>query len=342
MFRVFLLSTVILLATIHTSHSQKEPKAADLVVNDQVIDLNSAKYQQLFQELVNKHNFKHETLLHLFQGVRINRKVLILMDRQWESKPYYKYWPLFITPSNIARGEEKLSQHRLLFDRIEEKFGVDREIIVAIWAIESRFGTNMGEFSLFQSLNTLFAAYPRRSEFFRKELLHYLQLCRENEIDPLSVKGSYAGAFGQAQFMPSSFNKYGVDFDGDGRVNLISSTEDILASIANYLKKHRWILHEPLFAEIGKELKDDILFKVYKKGRKGRVNYRLVAGIQNRNLIPPQNNGQLSIIGLKKSPLFGGGLRYVAGYPNLHSVTEYNHSNKYAMAVAEMAVAFKK
>lgn len=341
MFRFFLFSTIILLATFYTSYAQKKPKAADLVLHGQLIDLNSKKYQQLFQELEDKHHFKHETLLQLFQGVQINRKVLVLMDRQWESKPYYQYWPLFITPATIKRGKEKLVQHHLLFDRIEEKFRVDREVIVAIWAIESRFGTNTGGFSLFQSLNTLFDAYPRRSDFFRKELLNYLRLCRENGIDPHAVRGSYAGAFGQAQFMPSSFNEYGVDFDGDGRRDLIYSTADILASIANYLKRHKWVLHEPLFAEIGHELKDDILVEVYKQGRKGRVNYRLAAGIQGRELIPPQNNGQLSIIGLKKTPLFGGGMRYVAGYPNLHSVTEYNHSNKYAMAVAEMARAFK-
>ena len=341
MLRVFLLSTIILLATFSACHAQKEPKAADLVLNDQSIDLNSAKYQQLFQELMDKHHLNHETVLHLFQDVRINRNVLVLMDRQWEAKPYYKYWPLFITPSIIAKGKEKLVQHKLLFDRIEEQFGVDREIIVAIWAIESRFGANMGGFSLFQSLNTLFDAYPRRSDFFRKELLHYLQLCFENGIDPLTVKGSYAGAFGQAQFMPSSFNEYAVDFDGDDRRDLIHSTDDILASIANYLKRHGWVLHEPLFVEIGNELKGDILFTVYKKGRKGRVDHRLVAEMQGRNLVPPQNNGQLSIIGLKKTPLFGGGIRFIAGYPNLHSATEYNDSNKYAMAVAEMARAFK-
>ena len=264
------------------------------------------------------------------------------MDRQWESKPYYKYWPLFITPSAVSKGKKALRKHKQLFDRIEEQFEVDREIIVAIWGIESRFGTNMGRYELFRSLNTLFDAYPRRSDFFRKELIHYLLLCRENNIDPLTIKGSYAGAFGQAQFMPSSFNEYAVDFDDDSRRDLISSIDDIFASIANYLKQYNWALHGPVFVEIGNSLKTDLLFDTYKKGRKGRIEWRRVSKDQGVTLPRPQNNGQLSIIGLEKTPLFGGGKRFVAGYPNFHAITEYNHSNKYAMAVAEMAEAFKK
>ena len=263
------------------------------------------------------------------------------MDRQWESKPYYKYWPLFITPSAVTRGKRELRKHRTLFDKIEKQFGVDREIIVAIWGIESRFGSNMGGYDLFQSLNTLFDAYPRRSDFFRKELIHYLLLCRENNIDPLTIKGSYAGAFGQAQFMPSSFNEYAIDFDGDSRRDLISSVDDIFASIANYLRNYKWALHGPVFVEMGNTLKTDLLFDIYKKGRKGRLAWRKVAKDQKITLPRPQANGQLSIIGLKKTPLLGGGMRFVAGYPNLHAITEYNHSNKYAMAVAEMAEAFK-
>ncbi len=340
--RLLILSTLIFSCPFPASSAQTGIKAADRVSDNQLIDLNSEKYKQFFQELQDEHNFNKSDLQVLFKGVRINRKVLTLMDRQWESKPYYKYWPLFITPTVIIKGRKELRNYKQLFDRIEKQFGVDREIIVAIWGIESRFGTNMGGYSLFQSLNTLFDAYPRRSDFFRKELIQYLLLCRENNIDPLTVKGSYAGAFGQAQFMPSSFIEYAIDFDGDSRRDLISSVDDIFASIANYLKRYNWVLHGPVFEEIGSSLKTDLLVATYKQGRKGRMDWREVAKAQGVTLPRPQNNGQLSIIGLEKTPLFGGGIRYVAGYPNLHAITEYNHSNKYAMAVAEMAKAFKK
>lgn len=340
--KILFLSFLVLPGLISACLAETKIKAADLVADNQLIDLTSEKYRIFFQELEEKHDFKRVDLLNLFDGVRINQHVLTLMDRQWESKPYYKYWPLFITPIVVSKGRKELKNHRLLFDKIEAQFGVDREIIVAIWAIESRFGTNMGGYTLFQALNTLFDAYPRRSEFFRNELIQYLLLCRENNIDPLTIKGSYAGAFGQAQFMPSSFNEYAVDFDGDSRRDLISSLDDIFASIANYLKRYNWALHGPVFIEIGTSLKTDLLLETYQKGRNGRIAWRRLSQDQGVALPRPQDNGQLSIIGLEKTPLFGGGIRFIAAYPNLHAITEYNHSTKYAMAVAEMAEAFKK
>jgi membrane-bound lytic murein transglycosylase B len=318
------------------------PKAADLVADNQPIDLSSERYQQFFDELEQQHHFPRKELKNLFTGLKVDRKVLELMDKQWEAKPYYQYWPLFITPSVISKGKQSLKQYRRLFDRIETEIGVDREIVVAIWGIESRFGFNQGGFNLFRTLNTLFDKYPRRSDFFRKELINFLILCRANDIDPLKINGSYAGAFGQAQFMPSSFNEYAVDFDGDNRRDLINSMEDIFASIANYLKRFGWTLHAPVYSDIGIELKSELLVNTYKEGRKGLIDWRLLAETQQITIPRPPHNGKLSVVGLQQSPRKGGGMRYIAGYPNFLAITEYNHSVKYAMAVSEMAEAFKK
>jgi membrane-bound lytic murein transglycosylase B len=317
------------------------PKAADLVVDGQPIDLSSDRYLQFFQELEEVHDFPKKELQQLFHGLKIDRKVLELMDKQWEAKPYYQYWPLFITPGVIAKGKQSLEQYRLLFDRIESEFGVDREVIVAIWGIESRFGFNQGGFNLFRTLNTLFDKYPRRSDFFRNELINFLILCRTNNIDPLEINGSYAGAFGQAQFMPSSFNEYAVDFDGDNRRDLVHSMEDIFASIAHYLQRFGWILHAPIYAEIGKSLNSELLVKTKEQGRKGMVDWRIVAKTQQVTFVKPPQNGKLSIIELELSSKKNADMRYVAGYPNFQAITEYNHSQKYAMTVSEMAEAFK-
>ncbi len=333
---------LLLPATVPTSFAGEKPKAADLVVDRQLVDISSKKYISLFDELEDQYNFTAKELLSLFKGVRISRKVLVLMDRQWEAKPYYQYSPLFITPWVINKGKKHLKSNAALFAQIEEKYGVDREFIVAIWAIESKFGSNQGGFHLFQTLNTLFDAYPRRSDFFRKELIHFLIMCRENSIDPLSVKGSYAGAFGQAQFMPSSFHNYSVDFDGDNHRDLINSLPDILGSIANYLSTFGWVLHAPVYADIGNTLKSDQLTTAYKQGRKSRVDWRLVGVAQHLTIPRSPNNAPLSIVGLEVSPFSGGGMRFIAGYPNFNAITAYNHSNKYAMAVTEMAEAFKK
>lgn len=324
------------------SASESTPAtAAELVKDGQLIDTETPEYHELFDELQKQHNYSKSQLDMLFSELRIDRKVLQLMDRPGEAKPYYQYRTLFISPMLLAVGKQYLAVYQELFDRIEAEFEVDREVVVAIWAIESRFGTNQGSFNLFQTLNTLFAAYPRRSVFYRKELINFLSLCKNNGIDPLTVKGSYAGAFGQAQFMPSSFNRYAVDFDGDQRIDLITSLPDIFASIAHYLKTFGWVLGAPLYAELGHELKSDILQEAYKAGRKGRVDWRQLTALQNIDIVQPANNGSLSIVGLELAPNDRGALRFVAGYPNMQAITEYNHSNKYAMVVAEMVEAFK-
>lgn len=337
-------STLFILLTVFPceSNTVKKPLAADLVSDKQVIDLTSSRYTTFFKELKEQHHFAEEELSTLFEGVNIDIKVLQLMDKQWEGKPYYEYRPLFITPTVIHDGKKHLKRHQELFDHIEGVYGVNREAIVAIWGIESRFGANQGGFNLFRTLNTLFDAYPRRSDFFRKELINFLLLCRENGLNPLEIKGSYAGAFGQAQFMPSSYNHYAVDFDGDNRVDLISSKPDIFASIANYLKTFGWSLDAPVYVNIGDTLHSSKLIAAHAKGRKGRVNWRYVSDAQGIALPRPPENQELSIIGLERSEDQGGGLLYAAGYPNFHAITEYNHSHKYAMAVSEMAEAFAK
>ncbi len=261
------------------------------------------------------------------------------MDKQWEAKPYYEYWPLFITPTVVATGKQKLREHKQLLDRIEAKIGVDREYVIAIWGIESRFGSNHGKYGVFQTLNTLFDAYPRRSKFFRQQLVHFLLLCRENQIDPLTIKGSYAGAFGQTQFIPSSFQEYAVSFDGDERRDVFNSTDDILASIANYLHRFKWVLDAPVYVDLGKKLGSDKLAEANLAGRKGLVDWREVAAAQGVTLPRPPLDQRLTIVGLEIHPMEGGGFRYVAGYPNFQAITAWNNSSRYAMAVSELAEA---
>jgi len=325
-----------------TAFAQK-PKAADLVKDGQAIDLKEKKYQELFKELKQKHQFTTQELQQIFKGQVISKRVLELMDRQWEAKPYYKYAPLFLTRSNIDTGKKKLSQHRELLDKVEQKFGVDREIVVAIWGIETRYGSRQGHFNVLQTLNTLFDAYPRRSKFFRRQLVHFLVLCKENSIDPKTVQGSYAGAFGQTQFIPSSFRAYAVSFDGNEQRDVWNSTPDILASIANYLKQFHWTLHGPVYAEIGHELKDRRLIAAQARGRKGRVAWQVVRDVQNPDIPASPGNRPLSIVGLELDPKKSTErFRYIAAYPNFQAITEWNHSNRYAMAVTELAEAFKK
>ncbi len=342
--RLHLLAAVLILlagtALAASVHADK-PLAADLVTDGQAIDLASERYRELFTELQRDHHFTREELESLFGGVSINKKVLELMDRQWEAKPYHQYRPLFVTAKTIATGKKKLLEHRRLLDRVEAEFGVDREVIVAIWGIESRFGTHRGSFPVFETLNTLFDAYPRRSSFFRTQLIHFLVVCRENGLDPLQIKGSYAGAFGQPQFIPSSFNEYAVSFDDDEIRDVFDSIDDIFASIANYLRRFHWTLDAPVYVDIGTELKSARLIAAHRQGRKNKVEVTTVSADQGVNLPESPGNRKLIIVGLELPPDEGGGLRYVAGYPNFQAIIEWNHSSRYAMAVAELAEAIK-
>lgn len=263
------------------------------------------------------------------------------MDKQWEAKPYYEYRPLFITRTVINKGQKELAANVKLLDTIEEELGVDREVIIAIWGIETRFGSHLGSFPVFRTLNTLFDAYPRRSDFFRKQLIHFLVLCRENNMDPHAIDGSYAGAFGQTQFIPSSFREYAIDFDGDGKRDVFDSKEDILASIANYLHQFNWRLDGPIYRDIGSELHSSELISAKAKGSKGKIDHKLVNSAQNVDIPAPADNKKVSIVALEIAPEKGGGFRYIAAYPNFHAITAWNHSNRYAMAVTELAEALR-
>ncbi len=315
------------------------PKAADLVQDGQPIDLASERYQALFTELRTQYGFSDAELANLFAGVAIRKRVLELMDMQWEAKPYYLYYPRFVTLGMISKGKKLLQEHKATLDRIEAEIGVEREIVVAIWGIETQYGTQEGSFPLFQTLNTLFDAYPRRSKFYRQQLIEFLLLCRENGVDPRQVTGSYGGAFGQTQFIPSSFRTYAVDFDGDGRRDVWHSVPDVLASIANYLKKSGWALGAPVYWELGDALKDERLVTAYEAGRRGLVPWDVVQEAQGVALPRPVDGKPLTIVGLE---LEHGGMRYVAGYPNFQAITKWNNSNRYAMAVSELAEKFRE
>ncbi|MDR9500308.1 MAG: lytic murein transglycosylase [Desulfurivibrionaceae bacterium] len=331
----FLLVTLFCLLPASLQAGPEKPKAADLVTDGQPIDLTSKRYQELFAELRVEHHFSQEELDTVFNGLTIKKRVLVLMDSQWEAKPYFEYYPRFITQAVVKEGREKLEENRDILDRVEKEIGVDREVVVAIWAIESRFGSHTGGFDMLQTLNTMFDAYPRRAAFYRKQLIHFLLLCRENKVDPKSVSGSYGGAFGQTQFIPSSFRAYAVDFDKDGRRDVWNNVPDILGSIANYLKQFGWIQDAPLYAEIGPALQAQDLQDAYAKGRKGRVSRSRIEAVQGRHVPAVPGDKELSVVGLELDEQ--GGMRFVAGYPNFQAITAWNHSNRYAMAVSELS-----
>ena len=174
------------------------------------------------------------------RGLTPDLKIMDLVDAQPEfTKSFWDYLDLLVSDERIVRGREILAQHRASFDAAEKHYGVDRHIIAAIWGIESKYSTMTGERSVIRSTATL-ACIGRRQDYFRTEFLAALELLERGDVTAEQLKGSWAGAFGPTQFMPSVYRNYAVDFDGDRRRDVVGSVPDLLASTANYLKRNGW------------------------------------------------------------------------------------------------------
>lgn len=174
------------------------------------------------------------------RGLTPDLKIMDLVDAQPEfTKAFWEYLDLLVSEDRVARGREILAQYRAEFDAMERHYGVDRHVITAIWGIESKYSTAIGDRSVVRSTATL-ACIGRRQDYFRNEFFAILELLNRGDVTPDEAKGSWAGAFGPTQFMPTVYKSYAVDADGDGRRDVIASIPDLLASTANYFRKHGW------------------------------------------------------------------------------------------------------
>jgi len=268
---------------------------------------------------------------------------LVLPPPSPVAKDWAAYRARFIEPTRIQAGVRFWQKNQAALERAEKEFGVPASIVVGIIGVETLYGQNMGNFRLLDALGTLAFHFPQahpraveRQAFFRAELEQFLLLSSRSGADPASVRGSYAGAMGLPQFMPSSWSRYAVDFDGDGRVDLFGSAADAIGSVANYFKAFQWRTgmptHYPVSlnaqTDMDSLLAPDILptFSVASFTAKG-------AGLEGAALT---HNGPLALIELRNGP---NAPSYVAGTENFYAITRYNWSSYYAMAVIELAQA---
>jgi membrane-bound lytic murein transglycosylase B len=207
---------------------------------------NRSDVREFIADMNKKHGLKKDELLKAFAQVDINQKIIDAITRPAEAKPWYEYRPIFLTDKRINGGVEFWKQHDAALSRAYKDFGVAPEIIVAIIGVESLYGKYRGRYSVLESLSTLAFNYPKRSRFFKSELEQFLLLAREENMDPVKLKGSYAGAMGKPQFISSSFRSYAVDFDNDGKRDLWDNSVDVIGSVANYFAKHKWRRGHPI------------------------------------------------------------------------------------------------
>lgn len=191
-------------------------------------------------------------IVDLLDRAMFRPDIIGLINKPAENMPWFIYKSKVVTPARIESGRKFLEVYNSELSLAEERYRVPREIIAAIIGIESGFGANKGGIPVMDSLGTLAFNYPRREKFFKSELVAFLKLSRENGVDPSSVLGSYAGAMGWPQFMPSSSRRLAIDFDGDGKIDLINSPADSIGSVANYLSRSGWVLGGPAVRRVNK------------------------------------------------------------------------------------------
>ena len=293
--------------------------------------------QQFIRELAARHGFAEEELLHLFSRVHRTEPILDAIQppppkaRSWE-----EYRANFVNPQRIAAGQAFWKAHRRALERAEQQYGVPAAYIVAIIGIETYYGRYAGRWRVVDALTTLAFDYPARSPYFRSELEHYLLLSRDTGADVFSVRGSYAGAIGIPQFMPSSTRRFAVDFDGNGAVDLRGSPADAIGSVGNFLKEHGWqaggevAFEAKLSGEAWRAMADGSV------DPKHSLEELRKAGVE---LPEPAGDAQAALVELETPERPS---EYRVGLQNFYVLTRYNRSAFYASAVHDLAQALRK
>jgi membrane-bound lytic murein transglycosylase B len=302
------------------------------------LDLDRDDVRAFVERVHQEHGIESDTVRSILGLARIQQPIIDAISRPAERvRPWHEYRKIFITEERIAAGVEFWQEHRERIDRVAEDSGVTPEMLVGIIGVETYYGRITGRHRVLDALVTLAFEYPPRSAFFSRELEQFLLLAREQGLEIEGPVGSYAGAMGIPQFIPSSYRAYAVDGDGDGRIDLWNSMDDILASVANYFRVHGWRSGEPVVASAvtcgtsAAALADQGL------APKTTVGALWGAGIGLAGPSPRDPAATAGLFALEHED----GPRYWAGFHNFYVITRYNRSLMYALAVHQLGEAIR-
>lgn len=292
-----------------------------------------ADVQAFFREMQSEHGFNAQELEQWFSRAQIDQDIIDRISKPAERTLEWKdYRQIFIKENRIQAGKAFFEEHKETLRKAEARYGVPAQVIAAIIGVETFYGKWKGKHDVLTALSTLAFAYPPRSKFFRSELESFLLMAREQKLDPVEMKGSYAGAMGYGQFIPSSYRAYAVDFDEDGQADIITNLNDAIGSVANYLARHGW------------EPDHSITWPVKPAGtpaeallpRKQKPQHTLgdfgALDIETLDL-PPETPARLMRFEGAEGP------EYWVGLQNFYAITRYNHSDMYALAVFQLSEA---
>jgi membrane-bound lytic murein transglycosylase B len=328
--RQFLRTVACTLTILSTTACAHTPKA-------------SSEIESFAAEMEQKHQMPAAEIEQLLKGSEFRDDIIAAITKPAEAKPWYEYRPIFLKPDRIEGGVKFWRENEALLDSVSREYGIPPEIIIAIIGVETRYGKFTGRYRVLDSLATLAFGYPPRAAFFRSELEQFLLLSREESVDPRGAIGSYAGAMGQPQFISSSYRRFAIDGDGDGKRDLWNSNADVIASVANYFKIHGWQAGEPITLRAEVDGAPD-LQRFVDAGMKPSIPLRdlQAAGVRPLDNTPTIDPGTLSSL-IKLDA--GDHDEYWLGLNNFYVITRYNHSNLYAMAAYQLSreiVAAKK
>ena len=293
-------------------------------------------FNTFVKKMVEQHQFDAEQLKTLFKTVEIKQNIIKVMERPAEGLPWYKYRKIFMTEKRIKGGVKFWQENGLVLSEVESKYGVPAEIIVAIIGVETQYGGNTGNHRVIDALATLGFAYPKRSKFFLSELENFLILCREEKMSPLEPTGSYAGAMGIPQFMPSSYRAYAADFEDDQKRDIWGNPADAIASVANYFVVHHWHKGEGITFPV--TATNESYLQALTKGLKPDVKWMDLRAL---SINTQQSIDQQEVVKLLAYQQEQGSDLWV-GLHNFYVITRYNHSPLYAMAVYQLSDAINK
>ena len=302
-----------------------EPALAEIAETD--------SFKQFIGNMVKQQHFNEVELRKLFKVVQIQQPILDAMSKPAEGKPWFQYREIFMTEARIAGGVQFWKDNEAALKAVESQYGVPAEIIIAIIGVETKYGAHTGKYRVIDALATLAFAYPPRSEFFLKELEQFLLLAREEHIDPLQPMGSYAGAMGLPQFMPSSFRGYAKDLDMDGKRNIWTNSADAIASVANYFVRNQWRAGAPIAYPVS--ARGDACRQALGKGVKPDVS---VGELRRMAVDIPAQLAASEMVKLLAYQQQEGEDLWL-GLHNFYVITRYNHSPLYAMAVYQLSQA---
>lgn len=287
--------------------------------------------ETFIEQMVRQNQFDEAALRKVFAQLKVHDGVVKAIGAPATAKPWHEFRNIFVTPTRISGGLEFWQRHADLLARARDVYGVPEEIVVSIIGVETIYGRRLGSFRVIDALYTLGFEMTERATFFRGEMEQFLLLARENALDPLGVKGSFAGAMGMPQFIPTSYRRFAVDFDGDGKIDLWDSTADVIGSVANYLRHFGWIWGQPV--TVPARISGTQFTEVLEAGLKPQLTLQQMQpkGVEATEELAPDLQAGLFFLDVEQ------GQEYWLALNNFYVITRYNRSKNYAMAVYQLA-----